>query len=63
MVKPVEPVAELLEIAMQVTGHERAKLAQVGTDELLGEDQNVVLEKTEELQTALFLAVQNRRSA
>ncbi len=54
-------IAEALEIAAQVAGHEAAQLAQIGTDELLGQDQHVVLQQTEELQRALLLAFEERR--
>ena len=40
-----------------------AQLAQVGADELLGEDEDVVLQQPEELQAALFFAVEHRRGA
>src|SRR4029077_8855392 len=51
----LEAVAERLEVAPQVAGEERTKLAEVGADELIGQDQDVVLEQAEEAERALLL--------
>ena len=45
----LEGVAEALEVAPQIAGDEVAQLAQVGADELLGENEDVVLQQPEEL--------------
>ena len=58
---PLDRVAKGLEIAPQVAGDERTQLAEVGPDELLGEDEDIVGQQTEELQATLLFAVENRR--
>ena len=57
---PLDGVAERLEVASQISVHERPQLAQIRPDELLGENQNVVGEQPEKLQSALFFAIENR---
>ena len=56
-------VAELLKVAPQMSGNERPQLPQVWPNELLRENQDVVLQQTEELQAALLFAVEHIRRA
>ena len=56
----LERVAKGLEIAAQISVDERPQLPQIGPDELLGQNQDVVLQQPEELQRALLVAVEDR---
>src|SRR6266849_6321937 len=59
--EPVESIPEGLKIAAEIAVEKRSQLPQIRPDELLGKNQNVILQQTEKLQRALFFAVEDRR--